>query len=157
MSREIMSYRFMRLAIITAPLYAFFLAGCGESSVWEKNQSDYAKFIDSKNIAKSHVYIYEINSKINDKIATKLKEMSVNISSDIAKREPSNFVNIAIYFFEENKIKPDISMYYYDHGVLTDFLYDGDHEGWSFMYIDPITGPAKWVSCLKELDTFCKE
>ncbi len=131
-------------------LTTILLTGCGKEDSSAKSDSenfDHADLVASKSYAQSYTYIFKLTEDIGDTPEQELKRMSEDIARRTINQNDLRNPNIAIYMFENDQVIPDVSGYFSDHFDLTDYMYEGDHGKWSYIYMHPLVGEPTWISC----------
>ena len=82
--------------------------------------------------------------------------MSRNITRNTIEKYSLQNPAIVIYIFENTQKIPDISGYFSFFPDLVDYMYEGDHGNWSFIYMHPLVGDPTWVSCEESEHALCR-
>lgn len=157
------------LGIILMIAVFILASGCSDSNEKERSlfskvyeiemeYEDYVRSVSSLKFARSHMYIFEIKSDIDDEFEMKLKDLGSSISEVIKSHNSENMSAVFLYFYESGKNIPDLyelrKAKRLDQDMF-DILYDGDHDGWAFQYIDSLGEPAL-VRCISDSSSLCK-
>ena len=138
------------------------VAGCSpqgtKSSSSSEDIGDSLELFSFSKFGYSIAYVYEITTadEISDQ---QLKAYGVNRVEQFKRIMGTDQVAVFVYFYHSGKNMPDISpsnLRASSQFEVTDFMYDGDHDSWDYIYMEPIIGSTQYVNCNVNPTELCK-